>query len=471
MALKNVGRGVLCVALPVALFCLALALNFRGLQWARLHPDERLIAKWTAETARQPFITDRAYPGGFFELYRPVRVTRRLAADTASRVRAWQRQHGAPEPHEAKPEDLILTVRRVNAVMIALASLVIYWTARRIFRSAAPDAGLATIAGLAGLAGFLHATSPFLVEHAHYAETDGAMALTGALAIAMLTEALVRRSVRWLAWGACMTGFAVGCKYTLIPLLTVLPVSAIVLCRMRGCGGVRTVGWAVGLLFLAAAGFALATPSVYRDFAFFTREMRAAGEATWGEMHGLLGRMHATPGARRALKGRFFLREAVTLGVGHWLWLGCAVPFWLVKPLRPQLAVLPLFALCFPLYVVFVFPWFRNQEFIPMLPFFCITAVLPLAVFAGMRPRRTAVRLAVPLAASAILAVSVVNLRDACRMASAFAGEDSRMAFGAWVRMCAPADRSLGVERYTDRPRGYAPLDDFSIGKNRGQPP
>lgn len=451
--------------LPTLVLCVGLMLNFRGIAWARFHPDERLIVKWANDTEKQPFIVDRAYPGGFFELYRPIRSVEKLFSELSVRDQRWRQQRGRPKASPVRRRNILLGVRQTNAFFIALSSIFVFWSGRRIYSVVSKKGDEVQPLLFAGLAAFIYVVHPFLVEHAHYGETDGVMVLTGAIATALLTEALVSKRLRFFLLSAFMVGFSFGCKYTLIPLLFVLPVSAVVFARLLGWRVRRSGAFVLGAILLAGLGFCLATPSIYHDFAFFIRESRITSASTWGEMNGLLGRMHATPGAASAFKWQCFSADIAALGTGRVVWLLLAFPFWFVRPLRRHLCVFPFFTLSFLFSVVFIFPWFRNQELLPMLPVFSLTAVLPVAVLGFSRARPAWRNVPAILALLAVLAIAVANLMDGSKMASAFAGEESRNELGDWLSLCAPAGRQMGVERYADRPGGYKPVEDFHIGK------
>lgn len=469
---ENHGKLVqmLCWLIPMLVLCVGLALNFHGINWARFHSDERAIATWLVETERQPFITERAYPGGFFELYRPIRAVKSFYARLAMSVQQWKQQGGGSEVLIAKRQDILLSVRQTNATFIALSSIFVYWAARRIFLTVTKRASTVQSMLLAGLTAFIYVTHPFLVEHAHYGETDGTMVLTGAIVLALLTDALAFKKLGVFVLASLLMGFAIGCKYTLVPLLIVLPVSAVVLGRLRGWGVGRMAGLIVGSVFLVFIGFCIATPSIYHDFAFFIRASRHTSVLAWGEMQGLLGRMHDTPGAASMFKWQGLKAAIVSIGLGRMAWLLIAFPFWFVRSLRRHLSVFPLFLLSFPFAIVFIFPWFRTQEILPMLPVFSLTAVLPVAVLGLSRNQSFWRNVAGTVALTVAVAIAAVNLMDGSKMASAFVGSESRVELGGWFNTCAPAGRRVGIELYADRPGGYRPVDDVPVGKVEIQP-
>lgn len=462
---------LICWLLPLVIFLVSYSLNMRGIGWAFLHPDERLIAKWVDDTESYPFITDRAYPGGFFELYRPIRAVGLLHDRVLDLSAQWQQQQSQHVPGPKHKKNTLMAVRRTNALFIAISTLFVFLTAKRIFLDLAQSKTSGVPWFAAGLAAWIYGTSPFLVEHAHYGETEGAMVLMGTLTFALLTGALSARDLWRLVVASLTLGFAIGCKYTLLPMVMILPVCAILISRLNGYKMGKTVGFAVLATLLAVVGFCLANPAVYRDFDFFYTGMQRVSSATYGEMEGLLGPMRDVPGAARVLKLRCFLTEAAKIGAIPWIGVLIFLPLWFKSSIRRHVVVLPLFVVCFGFYAVFVFPWFRNQEFIPLLPFLSITLALPVAA-CGLNRANSLPRNATAMGLIlALLALSVCNVMEASKMSSAFAGEESRSALGNWLYASAPEGRKFGFENYTDRQGGYEPVLDSFIAKIEVNPP
>lgn len=317
----------------------------------------------------------------------------------------------------------------------------------------------------AAMVAFIYGTSPFLVEHAHYGETEGSMALMGTFTMMMLTYALTSLKLWQILLASVSLGFAIGCKYTLLPIMMILPACTLVFGICRKLGLWKNALLMLGALLLAVVGFTLATPAIYHDFSFFSSSMKETAFSTFNEMSGLLGRMADVPGAARMFKTRCFSVEAAKLGVLWWLWLGFTLPFWFARKVRRYAVVLPLFGISFSLYVVFAFPWFRNQEFIPMLPLLSLTTVLPfvVAVFC-MKPSFKMKGLTV-LSLVAMCWVATTNFIDGSKMASAFSGAESRTEMGHWLYTSAPHGVMFGFEKYTTRGGGYFPVTDCPLNK------
>ncbi len=431
--------GLLCAGLTLLLCA-------RGIHWARLHPDEHHIARWLRQTRTQPYVAERVYPGGYFELLRPVQAGARAARRLAESRARWMEQ-GRRHATDSEEGNMIVWARLWNVRLAALSTLLLYLLALQISESRAA----------ALLAGLLFGVHPFLIEHGHYAETDVAMVALGLAALLLLT--LARRHGRYwlLAAASLVSGAAIGCKYTLLPLIVLPPVHAWLLGSRRGLRRPARWGLAAACLALCALGFAWATPMLYRAPEEFLEGARAMTAYTYGEIHGLLGEMAGVRGSGWLLKGGIMLREAGRSGWLWWLGFALALPLWREMRLRRHLAVLPLFGLSFVLYALAGLPWFRTQEFLPLLPFLAVTMALPVAALAapagpparsrGARWRHW--RLAALLAL--LVPITALNLARGIRIASAFGTEETLVSLFAWLGASSSGERRFGFEPYASR--------------------
>ena len=131
---------------------LLFAASFRyaseGINWSRtFHPDEPTIARWMRQNNVAGYVTERAYPGGWFEL---IRIKLRIDA-TASRIRAARERRRAQDgavnatdpatfrrtpPPDNRFRRHIQYGRDFNSLLYALTALLLYL--------AALEAGLGT---------------------------------------------------------------------------------------------------------------------------------------------------------------------------------------------------------------------------------------------------------------------------------------------------------------------------------------
>lgn len=434
---QGMRRGWVVLAV-LALGLGTLALCVRGARWERVHPDEQVIVRWLVGTRHTAYVGERVYPGGYFEI---MRVARR-AEEAAGRIHRLAARWLAPGlVRTASPPEVdhLLRARLWNAGFMAAAAMMVFGLAGRLL-----DNRLA-----AWLAAAWFGMHPLVVEHGHYAETDAVMLATQVLTLWLLAAAL-REQRRRLALAAALTaGVAFGCKYTLLPLLLLPPVAVWILAGRRGLSRRARAGGVLAALLLLAAGFIWATPLIYGDFAFFVADTRHIAQRTYGEMAGLLGEMARVPGAARLWKSRALLDAAALSGWAAGILVLLAFPRWLNRRWRGAWGVLPFFGLLFVVYVMAGLPWFRNQEFLPLLPVLAVTLVLPLADL--MRGGAAGLRRLAAAAQVILLAVAIVhNAAGGLRMASAFGQHDTRALLRGWLARCGPADARIGYEPYAE---------------------
>ncbi len=435
-----------------AVLLAALLLRFAGLDWpAGLHPDEGKIVSWLAVTRVHTRIEEAAYPCGYFTLMRPVQ---RLARAAAMQRGRWARFTGAREALPAPAVDLLRLARRANAWLGALTCLLVYRLAR----------GLRLGRGAAVLAAALAACAPQAVEHAHYAETDVAAVAVLTLALVLWCAAARRDTVARCAAAGLATGFALGTKYTLLPLLAL---AAAFVARPGGGPPRRRAGRAALLLLAVCGGFAWAHPGVLRP-AWFLEATRAYGAHVAAEGREWLGAAGSSWYAAAWARGLAAARFARPLG-GAWLAAaaaGLGLLAW--RPAARGARLLPLFATAFLAYAALLSPWVRAQEVMPLVPVFAVAAAAAVARVArgGGRVRRAA---AYGLAAAALLPAAA----GAVYVAAAFIAQEPRTAAGRWLARHAPDDGAAGYEGrlYLGRVFADTRMPTLETGKVEAAPP
>jgi hypothetical protein len=423
-----------------------LSLCLRGARWERVHPDEQVIVRWLLGTRHTAYIGERVYPGGYFELMRLAQRAEEGLGRIHQHVERWLTP-GRVRTARAEGVDHLLRARMWNAGFMAAAAMMVFGMAYRLL-----DNRLA-----AWLAAVWFGMHPLVVEHGHYAETDAMMLATQVLTLWLLAAALQEQRLRLALAGAVTAGLAFGSKYTLLPLLPLPPVAVWFLSGRQGRSRRARGGWVLAACLLVAAGFVWATPVIVDDFSFFVSGSRHIARRTYGEMAGLLGEMARVPGAARLWKTRAVLDAAAFSGWTAWLLALLALPRWLNRRWRSTWMVLPLFSLLFVVYVMVGLPWFRNQEFLPLLPVLAVTLVLPLADLMrsggpGGAATGAAGRRRLVTAAQVVLFVVVIgqNAARGARMASAFGQHDTRTTLRDWLARCGPEDARIGYEPYTE---------------------
>ena len=433
-------------AAMLVLTALSAAFYLRGIDWSlKSHPDEIAVARWLAYFPKTGHIVEKMYPEGFFQIHKLVdRVASFAEKKVAREWREWVRQDNNT-CHElalkAEPvESEILYGRRLNVALVVLGVAFFFLAAKIMLES--------TVFAFAAAAIF--ALNPFIVEYAHYCETEGAMVATMMLSLFALNAAVKRKSLAAALLGAAVCGFAIASKYTMAPIMCVAPVVCGHVCRQRG------MGWGKVLLFAGASvacmllGFLLGSPSVFLNTSEYFKRMSWASSSDYIVAKGLPEGLRGQPWATERFKLASFLKEASKLGAATWWLTALALPLWFSRGARKFAVVTPLFVLSFVAYVVFKFPFFRAQEFVPMLPFMSISAILPLWWACKQKGGSKRARIAVAAAAAPLLCVSAhSNAASATRNMLSFARNDVRLEMCDWMRMCASENICVGYERFT----------------------
>ena len=450
------------IFLLVFVFLVSLALNMRGINWAQLAPDENQIASWMSamDKGETLFIRNRVYPEGFFAFAKALRVVDRQCDKISSHIADWQRQNAEKSSRNGADADMaagsrfpVRRIRRINAWLGATASAFVFLMLLEMFGSPV----------LACVGALLFAFHPFLIEHAHYAETDMMMVLMETLALWLMTLALKRGNAWLFTASAFLTGAAVASKFSLTPMLFLLPPNAVIVMRRRGKGWGTSLAFAVASLLVATGGFVAFTPKLWHAPALWIAQYGAIKRSAYGELEGLLGEDIGKPYAATMLRMRFLLKHARFCGLACWMAVAVSLPLWCRRECRPFVTGMPLFGAAYLAIAALTFPWFRTQEFLPALPFLAASAILPLAV--SLRLRNIAVRYAA-LAASLVLLLAVSSQIASAGIltTNSFTATETRLAFADWIDCSAAEGKTWITEFYTTL---ASPSRYFRQGKNR----
>ena len=413
----------------------------RGIHWERLHPDEGVVTRRAREEARGIIVHGQVYPAGYYKLTRVLNRVDHVVTDAVRGLAGWTEQDGASDA-KAIPADpstgaplarspLLLRIREWNVWLAACSTLLVFFLLRALFGGGLLAPALGTL---------VYAVHPFGVEHSHYAETDAGMIATGALAFLLMALSL-RRLRPWLLLAAAFAaGFTITMKFSYLPFVVTIPVEAVVLARRRGWKWRCAAALAAATLALMLAGYLAGTPMLLLEPKRYFALSQIEKARVFAENLRVLKRLAGTPFPNQYVKGRAMLTEAARLGWGWWLWMAACVPLWFSRSLRAQWAGVPLFGLFYAPFAFLLFPWFRQQEYLPMLPFLAATCALPLAL-ARHAPSRVAAFLAVLVCAAS-------TLRDGVRVSSSFSHVETSVAARYWMELCAPQGRHYGFEHY-----------------------
>ena len=420
----------------VAVLVAGLLLRCAGLKEPfGLHPDERPISQWMERMHEYHSLLPKCYAGGFFVLADATRNLFEWAIFAP--LHRWHYFTRATDQFNPEPPDVFTFGRPFNAVLGTLVVWLAALFARRTSRSRA--------AALAAAA--LMAVAAYPVEHAHYLESDVAMLASVALALYLLVRAIEKKTLGSLAAAAFAVGFAAGTKFPMAILLA--PLLASIRLRPAAADGPnrrRRLVLKIALaLALALAGFVVASPDALH-VATFVHGLRHGESSVYAETAGLLGAAAKEPHAREWMNAANMAHFARSLGAGWLLVAALGLPCCFLRRFRAAWPATLLFPLLHLWFIVFHAPWSRSQEFMVLIPNFCLWAALPVAMLwtAGRRPA---------LGKAAALALGAVALLPAARngaaMASQFAWEDTRRLAARHLTTYFPASRVLGAELYT----------------------
>lgn len=409
-----------------------LLLRYAGLhENIQLHPDERNIALWMDRMHMSNSLRPQTYAGGFFVLADAARKTTEWVDQNL--FRRWAYFINNTDELRTPHLDPVAFGRHINIWLGALSILLAAWLAGRVARS---RAAVLTAAALMAFAAFP-------IEHAHYLESDMAMLAALSLSLLLITRFLATRRIRDWIPAAALAGFAAGTKFPLA--LLVLPLMAALLAGNDRPRPLRRTGL---LLALAAvfvpAGFVVATPDALH-FAHFLAGMKTAGAAVYAETAEILGPAAGKPFARQCMNAANLCRFAQTLRPGWLLLAALGIPLCFARRFRAFWPVTVLFPALMLAYIVFQAPWSRSQEFMALLPNFCLWAALPIAALWRAPHSRAKKSAALALCALATLPV----LQTGVALSSQFAWEDTRRLANRTLKTSFPTDQPLVAELYS----------------------
>lgn len=443
----------------VFLFCGVRRFSERGIEWnIGLAPDEYAVARWINDVHDDGYISRRVYPGGWFQLAQIKVWFDFNAARNAIQEEFRRSQDGGMHTAASKSSLMRLkqTVSHVadiqsgrdfNVILLSFASVFMFFGALAQRRH--PVAAL-----IPGLVLGLH---PFIQEHAHYCETD--IALVFSLALSLLAFEFAGRNDRSPArlFLLCFSaGFAISCKYTLIPLLAlpVVQTAAFVKARRATAARPPRFGMPAAACALAAfallAGFTLGTPALYMDPEFFFSSAKTTSDRTYAEIHGILGRYSGVWWAPYTLRARGLLHEGAKLGIIFQTWSAVALLFCLRLPRRSGRRCVPMLMLLFLLFFVIFMPWIRNQEFLPFVVFIAAASAAPvdwaIRVFREKPVKRRIAGAVFVIAFSAVVLASVY--RQGERMTSAFHRRETRAECQNWLSAATDGSSAIATDQY-----------------------
>jgi YYY domain-containing protein len=234
----------------IAVVVFAAAVRLFGIDYDNghwFHPDERRIAFAVEEITFRPLqLNPHFFAYGSFPLY----VSR--AASSLL---------GLINPEYAHYDHIILTGRRVSAVVGTLTVILLVFFGARLYNR---RVGL--------LAGFLLAACVLHVQNSHYMTTDVFLTFLVTLALYCLVDVVERGWVRDYVVAGLVIGLATATKFSALPLLAPLAVAALVRV-VRGDGFFRVLLKGVLALLCIVLAFAAGQPYAFLDFTSYYHDV------------------------------------------------------------------------------------------------------------------------------------------------------------------------------------------------------
>lgn len=452
-------RGLLAWALGVLLLALSARIATTGLFWSsNYHPDETKIIRWVKQVRDDGYIRDRAYPSGWFEMYRAVF----WLEDRAGKIRnRWERH--CSQDGKVNAEDVgslshwhdgfkvehsfsAQKGRNFNAFLYVVATLFMF--------GACMEVGMRPLVAFLSSSFFLASAGP--IEFLHYCETDEALVATLAL-FSWLAARSIRIKSPWLAIIGCFAaGFAVSCKFTLMPLLLWCLTAPFVILMRRGMSRRGLLAWIPVMLLCGCAaalcGFAYGTPALRIAPAWYFEAMAHARNHTYAGIVRSLGG-DRSKWAADVLRSTHLVREMAVFGWLPLAWGVFAWTFWLRRDFRAQFAGAPFLLPVFVPFLVFLCPFVRNQETLPIAMLISLGAGLPLEWWLRRRHDRKAAPGLTRILCDAAVAVWGITALVHCAvgaaaMSTCFQMRDSRAEAQNWLSRSLPAGTTVGFDSY-----------------------
>ena len=466
------GRAIWAAALGVAVVLSAAYWGTAGLRWSvQYHPDENPIAKWIEDVRKSGYVTARAYPGGWFELFkfrfwleeRAEKLGHRWEGHSVQdgRVNAREEASYVQRPWTPRKPHTAQDGRDFNVWLYVASAALVY--------AACLEAGLHPVGAFASALFFEGMAGP--AEFAHYCETDEGLVFALAF-FAWLGARTLRKRSWWLVLASGFAaGFAVACKFTLMPLL-LWPLGAcwVVAGRAGGCRGRRWVVWGLlvaGFLAMAAWGYVAGTPALRMSTDWYLGSLHRMSGHTYGEIERNLGGVYSWRAAS-VLRAGSLVRLLWGWGVPTLAWAAFSWAFWFRGRFRRQVAGLPALVPVFFPFFVFSCPFLRSQELLPLAVLFALGAGLPVEWvrewWAAGRPGGSRWW----LAASAVVAGAAVALwhgaGQAAGMASCFQSRDTRAEAQNWLKAGLKAGTAVAFDSYVGQAARGVDCQAISMG-------
>jgi len=293
-------------SLAVALLAGALAVRLFGLNYDQshyYHPDERRIAEAVTQLSFRPLQLDpHFFAYGSFPFYVTKAVTSVLSVGNR-----WFSSY----------DSAVLTGRALSALWGTATVALLMLLARRLFGGRT-----------ALLAGALLGATVLHVQNSHFATTDVPLTFLVLLALALMVRAAGDGGAAAFAGAGSAIGFAVATKFSALPLLLPLAVTAALVWRRDRRPG-RAAAWLALGCACAGAAFALGEPYALLNHRAWLHDIL--------EQSAMVRNAGALPYTNQYVgvpKVVYDLREMVVWGMGPLLGIAALAGVW--RRVRPK---------------------------------------------------------------------------------------------------------------------------------------
>lgn len=439
--------------LGLLVFAISLAFSFRGLYWSySVHPDELTIRRYYRNFIKDGYLKS-FYQTGWF-----------ILLDEYDQISTWfeNKQNGIK--NRLSQDDLSLSInggntesqqtinlsqykfiqkgRNLNAILLALSALLVYYAA---LSSSLNPIGCAFAALLVG-------TNPRFVEFAHYCETDIALVFTMSLFLFVSTFAIKKKSLILSLLSMLIGGYAFSSKVTLAPLAVMSPILIAIALSNKNISIKKKLSYGTIYLLISAIlfliGFAYGFPTIYKDPSIVLPSFFKSTAKAYSEVPNAVV---ACPPFLQTLITKIgsLYRSLIEFGPPYILLLIASLFVMWKKEYRNGLMNAPLFTAVFVFFAIFCLPFIRVQETFPIfLCAFLLCAYFFDFTIKSLKYKKSKSRFSFSLAALLFLfAIFGYNIFSSLRMTESFLRRDTVFITKNWLRDSAKSSTLLTYDR------------------------
>ena len=466
------------IIFPILAFLFPFFFALQGIDWSyTMHPDELHMATTIDAFSGKDFAKEASqydkrciYPEGYFLFtgiyHRLVCLSEFISHKSRQEGERNRNLDYIRAPIHRTTICFVALGRHTNVLLAGLTGLFIFFAVL-----------VATGSAIGGVcASALVACSPFVIEHAHYCESDVSFCVMLAVALWALFYAICARNVEWTIAGAAASAAAFACKYTAAPIIPFCVLVFTALCYRRLADSKpreerkaelrRCALIALCCLVAAIAAYALFTPVFWANPKLYWSKIFKVYNASHTETDTryISRSLDAVPFLHLRFMLRLFATHFRDLGVAHLALASGSAVFLLFR--RRQNPCGAWLLMLFPLFFIFdvaVMPWLRSQEFLPFVVLTGATIAIAIGEICSIAVTSKArfVRVSIPsLCIAASLALTLGGARRASNM---FLTEDSRDTMRHWLEQSSNPDTRFAAGRFAFQAVKYGRINTAKI--------